>query len=148
MSRTPESASNATAAESYLASFASSDPDVIAAHVSENFANIHTAALGQSCKGRKAYRKRLPGFLQSMPGLAYKVEDLVADENRVMVTYLMTAMWDEETPISIRGVQRLVFEDGLITERTDYWDAAVFLIQADKEAAATLKELGLQRPSS
>lgn len=147
MPSTSESAPNSALATSYLESFVTADPDAIAAHVSEDFVNIHTAALGQSCKGRKAYRKRLPGFLDSMPGLAYEVEDVVAQDNRVMVTYRMTALWDVQTPISIRGVQRLVFADGLICERTDYWDAAVFLLQADKEAAATLTELGLQNPS-
>ena len=61
-------------ARSYLASFADRDPDAIAAHVSDDFVNEHTAALGSSCEGRDEYLRRLPGFLDSMPGLRYEIE--------------------------------------------------------------------------
>ena len=64
----------------------------VAAHVSPDFCNEHTSALGASCS-----------VLQ------------------------LTAWWQGDQPISVRGVHHLVVADGLITQRTDYWDSAVFL---------------------
>ena len=126
--------SPAAVARSYLASFATRDPDAIAAHVGDDFVNEHTAALGSSCVGRDAYRERLPGFLADMVDLRYEPEDVVAEGDRVMVTYTMTARWQGSTPITVRGVQRLVVRDGRIAHRTDYWDSKVFLDQLDVAA--------------
>ena len=128
---------------SYLAAFDTRDPATIAAHVSEDFANRHTAALGSPCDGRDAYSERLPGFLASMPGLHYEVEQLVADGPHVAAFYTMTGRWQGQAEFAVRGVQHLRVEDGLITHRTDYWDSAVFLAQVDDGAAATLADLGL-----
>lgn len=128
---------------SYFAAFEQRDVDAIAAHVSDDFVNEHTAALGQGCVGRETYRERLPGFLEGMANLRYEIEDLVEQDGRVMVSYRMTAKWQGVTSISIRGAQRLVIADGLITRRTDYWDSAAFLLQADPEAAAMLTQLGM-----
>ncbi len=48
-------------------------------------------------------------------------------------------------PIEVRGAQRLVVDDdGLIARRTDYWDSAVFLVQADPAAAAALAPFGIR----
>ncbi len=137
---------------SYLASFAGGDPDAIAAHVSEDFVNEHTAALGSGCVGRAAYRERLPAFLADMVGLDYAVEDLVVDTDaaapddagRVAAFYRMTARWQGDAPFTVRGVQRLEVADGLITRRTDYWDSAVFLAQVSPDAAAALAPFGVR----
>lgn len=118
-----------TVARGYLAAFDSADPDTIAAWVSADFVNVHTAALGEGCEGRDTYRRRLVGFLADMVGLHYEVEDLVSADDRVMVTYTLTATWQGATPITVRGAQRLEVHDGLITHRTDYWDAKGFLDQ-------------------
>lgn len=128
---------------SYLASFESREPNRIAGHVSDNFINEHTAALGSGCEGRSAYTERLPGFLQDMVDLRYEIEDLVVDGDRVAAFYRMTARWQGETEIAVRGVQRLLVSDGLITHRTDYWDSAVFLTQADPAAREALKRFGI-----
>jgi predicted ester cyclase len=135
---------------SYLASFASGDPDAVAAHVSDDFVNDHTAALGSGCVGVAEYRKRLPGFLAGFPGLSYLVDALIVDPDgtRAAATYRMTAT-SEGHPIGIRGC--MVFEidlapdgesgssvtDGTagssvrdrIARRTDYWDSLVYLRQ-------------------
>ncbi len=129
---------------SYLASFAGRDPDAIAAHVSEDFVNEHTAALGEGCVGRSEYRARLRGFLADMHDLRYEIEELVIDGDRCVAAYTMTARWRGERPISVRGVQRLVVSDGTIVARTDYWDAAGFLVQAEPEAAAALEPFGIR----
>ena len=128
---------------SYLDAFDTRDPQLIAAHVSDDFANRHTAALGASCDGRDAYLERLPGFLASMPDLHFEVEQLVADGPDVAAFYTMSGLWQGEAAFSVRGIQHLRVKDGLITHRTDYWDSAVFLAQVDDAAAATLAELGL-----
>lgn len=128
---------------SYLAAFDERNPAAIAGHVSDDFVNEHTAALGTGCEGRSAYLERLPGFLEPMPGLHYEIEQLIADGLEVAVFYTMTGRWLGERRFTVRGAQRLVVADGLITHRTDYWDAAVFLAQVDDEAAAALGPLGL-----
>ncbi len=133
---------------SYLASFATRDPAIIARHVSEDFINEHTAALGQGCRGRSTYQERLLGFLADMVDLHYEVESMVAQDDRVMVSYLMTARWKGDAPISIRGAQSLDVIEGQIVRRVDYWDSAVFLLQAVPEAYEPLAQFGLQRPAS
>ena len=64
---------------SYLAAFATADPDAIASHVAADFRNEHTAALGSSCIGATEYRRRLPGFLADFADLSYDVVEVVAD---------------------------------------------------------------------
>jgi predicted ester cyclase len=118
-------------AESYLGSFAGADPDDISARVTADFVNDHTAAIGRGCVGRDAYRERLPGFLASFAELRYDIEDVVVDGDRVVAAYIMRARWQGETPIAVRGVQRLVVRDGLVARRVDYWDSLVFLLQVE-----------------
>jgi ketosteroid isomerase-like protein len=118
----------AAVARSYVESFASGDPDVIAAHVTDDFVNEHTAALGSGCVGRDEYRDRLPGFLATFSGLRYDIEDVVADGDRATVAYTMRATHDSH-PIEIRGVMRIEVRDGEVARRVDYWDALTFLKQ-------------------
>lgn len=136
------SSTTAAAARAYVEAFADADPDTIAALVSDDFVNEHTAALGTGCVGRAAYRERLPDFLASMPGLRYRVDDLVVDGHRAAVFYTMTGRW-EGTPFEVRGAQRLEVRDGLIASRLDHWDSAVFLRQVDADAASLLATVGL-----
>jgi predicted ester cyclase len=128
---------------SYLDAFATADPDTIARHVADDFVNEHTAGLGTGCVGKAAYRKRLPGFLADMVGLRYELEDLVVDADRAAAFYTMTASWHGEVPISIRGVQRFTVRDNLIQQRTDYWDSAVFLVQAVPAVRTALEPFGI-----
>lgn len=121
----------AAVARSYFASFSTGDPDAVAAHVSDDFVNEHTAALGSGCVGRTAYRERLPGFLTDMAGLEYEVEHVVADGASAAVFYTMRARWQGGTAIEIRGAQRLEVRDGLVSHRVDYWDSKVFLDQLE-----------------
>jgi ketosteroid isomerase-like protein len=116
----------------YLAAFATGDPDAVVANVTDDFVNEHTAALGSGCTGRDEYARRVPGFLASMPGLRYEVEDVVADGDRVVAAYtLHTHVNDRD--IAVRGVMRFVVRDGLIAHRIDYWDSLVFKQQAGME---------------
>lgn len=131
-------------ARSYLESFAAGDADTIAAHVSPDFVNEHTSALGSGCAGREVYRRRLVGFLAEMVGLRYEVENLIVEGSEVAVFYTMTADWQGEHAVSVRGAQRLVVADGLITHRTDYWDSAVFLTQTSEAARTALAPFGVQ----
>jgi predicted ester cyclase len=138
-----ENSSTERIVRSYLRAFAGADPDLIADHVADGFINEHTAGLGTGCVGKTAYRDRLPGFLADMVGLQYEVEDLLIDGERAAAFYTMTASWQGNIPISIRGVQRFVVCDELIRHRTDYWDSAVFLAQADPAARAALAAYGI-----
>lgn len=113
---------------SYLASFGTGDVEAIAAHVAPGFVNEHTSALGSSCEGIDEYRRRLPGFLASMPGLRYEVEDVIADGGSVAVAYTLHARPDG-TDVAVRGMMRFDVADGRIERRVDYWDSQVFLQQ-------------------
>ena len=115
-------------ATSYLESFAKRDPDLIASHVSENFKNIHTSALGDPCEGRSSYRDRLPGFLEKFKDLTYECEEMIAHDERVFVSYLMKADVDG-SKISIHGVFNLKIINGFIESRIDYFDSLTFLKQ-------------------
>ena len=114
---------------SYLAAFATGDPERVVAHVTDDFVNEHTAALGSGCEGKPEYARRVPNFLASMPQLRYEVEDVVADGDRVVAAYtLHTHVNDRD--VAVRGVMRFLVRDGLIAKRTDYWDSLVFQQQA------------------
>ena len=110
----------------YLSAFADGDP---ADHVTDDFVNEHTAALGSGCVGRDEYRRRLPGFLADFAGLRYEPEDVVSDGDTVVVAYRMTATYAGR-PIDIRGVMWFRVEGDEVAHRVDYWDALTFQQQA------------------
>jgi len=116
-------------ARAYLGAFSTGDPDAVAALVTDDFVNEHTAALGSGCEGRDEYRRRLPGFLGSMPGLRYEVEDLVTEGDKVCAAYTLHTTVNDR-PIAVRGLMRFVVRDGLVAHRVDYWDSLVFQRQA------------------
>lgn len=121
--------SPADVCRSYLESFATGEPDRIAAHVADGFVNEHTAALGSGCTGRDEYRRRLPGFIASMPGLRYEIERQICEGDQVANAYTLHATVNGRA-ISVRGMMRITVRDGLVQDRTDYWDSKVFLQQA------------------
>lgn len=116
-------------ARAYLDAFATGDPDAVAALVTDDFVNEHTAALGGGCVGKDEYRRRLPGFLASMPGLRYDVEEVIAEGDRAAAAYTLRTTVNER-PIAVRGVMRFEVRDGKVARRTDYWDSLVFQRQA------------------
>ncbi len=113
----------------YLEAFSTGRPDDVAAFVTDDFVNEHTAALGGGCVGIDEYRKRLPGFLASMPGLRYEIEDVVAEGDHVFAAYTLRTTVNDK-PIAVRGVMRFFVRDGRIAHRIDYWDSLVFQRQA------------------
>ena len=116
-------------ARAYLESFATGDPEAVTRWVTDDFVNEHTAALGTGCTGKEEYVRRVPGFLASMPGIRYEIEDVVGDGERVMAAYtLHTHVNDRD--IAVRGVMRFRVEDERIAHRIDYWDSLVFQRQA------------------
>ena len=113
----------------YLGAFATADPERVVAFVTDDFVNEHTAALGSGSTGRTEYAARVPGFLASMPGLTYEVEDVLADGDRVAIAYTLRTTVNER-PIAVRGLMRFQVAGSLIAKRTDYWDSLVFKQQA------------------
>lgn len=113
----------------YLQAFATGDPDAVTAYVTDDFVNEHTAALGSGCEGRDEYARRVPEFLSSMPGLRYDVEDVIADSERVVVTYTLCTHINGRN-VAVRGAMRFEVRGQLIAKRTDYWDSLVFQRQA------------------
>lgn len=122
----------------YLDALNTGDPDRIAAAVTEDFDNEHTSARGARVRGRAAYRQRLPGFLTTLAGLHYALEDVLVDGDRAAVAYRMTGQMqvdaDRRVPITVRGMFRFRVRDGLIAHRVDYWDGEQVAAQL---AAAT-----------
>jgi steroid delta-isomerase-like uncharacterized protein len=118
----------AAVARAYLRSFATGDADTVAAHVTDDFVNEHTAALSSSSTGKVEYRRRLPEFLGDFSGLRYEIEDLIAEGDKVAAAYTMHATY-EDHEIAVRGVMRLSIRDGLVAQRVDYYDALGFLQQ-------------------
>lgn len=113
----------------YIAALNAHDPDAVAALVSEEFFNEHTAVHGESLRGREQYRARLEGFLATMEDLHYEIEDVVAEGDRVVVAYAMSADYlDDGTrhPFTIRGVFRFVVHEHQIAHRIDYRDGLDF----------------------
>ena len=78
-----------------------------------------------------------------MKELRYEVESLVVANDVAAAFYTMTARWQGDSPISVRGVMRLHVDNGLVTHRTDYWDSAVFLTQVSLEAQEALRPFGI-----
>ena len=115
-------------AASYLASFATGDPAAVAAHVSDDFSNQHTSALGSPSQGKAAYHERLAEFLTTFSGLTYEVTDILVEGSRAAAAYVMRARVNG-TAIEIQGVMRLTITDGLIERRVDYFDSLTFLRQ-------------------
>ncbi len=122
-------ASPAATVTAYLDALNAHDPDAAAALVAEDFFNEHTAARGQSLRGREEYRQRLQGFLAEMDGLRYEVEAMVSEGSTVAIAYRMSARWTgtgEPRPFSLRGVFWFEVHDGLVAHRVDYRDSAEF----------------------
>lgn len=119
--------------ERYLASFASGDADAVAACVTDDFVNEHLSELGDGCRGRSEYRRRLPSFLSAFVGIRYHVVSLVTAPGAgdVVVRYRLEATHDG-TPIDIPGVMWFEVRDGLIARRTDLWDSLTFLRQTGR----------------
>ena len=117
---------------SYLESFSTRDPEAVAAHVADGFVNEHTSALGSGCVGKAEYLRRLPGFIASMPELRYEIEQQISEGDQVANAYVLHARVNDRD-IAIRGMMRITVRDGLVADRTDYWDSKLFLQQAGLE---------------
>jgi len=125
----PATGTPASVVRAYLAALNAHDPDAVCELVAEDFFNEHTSVRGTSFRGRAAYRQRLDGFLASMADLAYDIEDLAVDGDKVVVAYRMSARWDHDgdrRPFTIRGVFWFTVADGLVAHRVDYRDGVDF----------------------
>ena len=108
----------------YIAALNAADPDAVAGCVTDDFVNEHASPRGRGCRGRAAYRERLPAFLAGFPGLRYELDGPpLTDGDRVAVPYLMTALVRGQ-PIRVRGLWMLTIRDGFIASRMDYWDSS------------------------
>ena len=134
----------ATTVRSYIGALNRGNPDDIASHVSDEFINEHTSTLGETIRGRVAYRARLEGFLRKFRDLHYEIEQTITEGPQVAVAYRMSARYRDtdsgsavDCPVQIRGMFRFRVEHGRIAHRIDYWDSAEF--QRQLSAAAGLR---------
>ncbi len=116
----------------YLASFATGDPDAVAARVTADFVNEQLSELGSGCQGRDEYRRRLADFLSTFAGARYSIVTLAEiatpGAGDVVARYRFEATY-EGTPIDIPGVMWFDVRDGLVARRADLWDSLTFLRQ-------------------
>lgn len=115
--------------EGYLHALSKGDVDGAVADLADDFHNEQTASVGTSTRGRDGYRERLPAFLAQFAGLQYEIVDTVADGDRVVVRYRLTANFNGH-PIDVPGVMWFEVRGGSITRRTDVWDSLTLLRQA------------------
>lgn len=116
----------------YLSAFGTGNPEAVTSLVTDDFVNEHTSALGGGCVGKDEYVRRVPGFLASMPGLRYDIEEVIAEGDRVAAAYTLHALVNDHD-IAVRGVMRFRVIGELIAHRIDYWDSLVFKRQAGLE---------------
>jgi len=116
------------------------DIDAITRNISDEFINEHISTLGESIVGCDVYRRHLEIFLKEFKDLNYQLEDVIVDDDKVAVPYVMSATWlgtDLDIPrndtFSIRGMFRFKVINGLITHRVDYWDSAEFERQVNQK---------------
>jgi steroid delta-isomerase-like uncharacterized protein len=118
---------------SYLEALNAGDAGRVAGCVTADFVNDHVAVIATGLQGRDAYRERLGSFLDDFRNLRYDVEDMVVEDDRAALAYVMTADWRDAAsnshPIRIRGIFRFHVVGGSIAYRADYWDSADFLRQ-------------------
>jgi ketosteroid isomerase-like protein len=97
-------------------------------HVTEDFENKQMGVLGACFTGKALYRERLTGFLKKFRQLNYTPEDVIANDNKVAITYRMTSD-DEGCAIDIHGVMIITVSGDKVSRRCDYWDGLSYLAQ-------------------
>jgi ketosteroid isomerase-like protein len=110
---------------SYLESFSTGEPGLVASHVTEDFENNQMGVLGQCFVGQNLYLERLTGFLGVFTDLKYITEEIICDGNKVAIAYRMTANVDG-CGINIPGVMTITLRKGMICKRNDYWDGLTY----------------------
>jgi steroid delta-isomerase-like uncharacterized protein len=116
----------------YLSAFATGDPEVVAACVTDDFVNEHLSELGSGCSGRDEYLQRLRGFMTTFARARYSIDTIAEIETPgagdVVVRYRFEAHY-EGTPNDIPGIMWFELRDGSIARRTDLWDSLTFMRQ-------------------
>ena len=111
-----------------MAALSAADVERVLSHVTDDFHNEHTSAIGVDSFGRDEYAGRLPDFLGQFAGLHYEVIDTIVEDRRASVRYRLTANFQGH-PLDIPGVMLFEVRDGLIARRTDVWDSLTFFRQ-------------------
>ena len=113
---------------SYLKSFSSGDPILVASHVTDDFENNQMGVIGERIKGKAAYIQRLKSFLIKFKELRYSASNIIAEAEKVAIAYDMSCSVHGH-PIQMQGVMMITIANELIRERSDYWDGLSFLKQ-------------------
>ena len=126
---------------SYLAAFASGEPEAVAAHVCDDFVNEHVGVLGVGCAGKAAYQSRLAGFLSGFENLHYDPEAVTVGGDQGAARYRMHFS-DNSKPVQIRGMMWFELRDHLIAKRIDCWDGLSYFKQVGADLADIAKAIG------
>lgn len=118
---------------SYLAAFATADPEAVLEHVHTTFQNTHLGILGQGCVGKEVYRSRLAGFLSQFLNIEYRPLAVIADAQSGSARYEFSFQ-QNGMDYCISGIMWFEFADGLIAHRIDCWDGLNFVKQAKMSA--------------
>ena len=122
---------------SYLMSFKTGDPILVASHVSDDFKNEHLGVLGKGCVSKAVYEERLGGFLARFENLEYEPLDIVADDGRGSARYEMRFKHQGED-VTVPGMMWFELANGKITKRVDCWDSLKYLKQVVVEDSEVL----------
>ena len=115
--------------------FAAADPTALAADYAEDGA-METRSAGPQ-QGRAQITAYYQRWMQAFPGMAFKVEHVVAEENRAAVFFVVSGTHEgsflglapTHKRIEFHGVMLLRFSDGLIAHQRFVYDFGGLLIK-------------------
>jgi len=94
---------------------------------------------GRSFKGTKGVKKRILDFRKAVPDLKVKVDDVLAEGNKVVATWEMSGTFKHDyngikgtgKKFNVRGVDLFKINEGKIQENSLYFDLFGLLHQID-----------------
>lgn len=125
--------SAADIAAALFAAYNAGDLDTIERLYSGDAAHLEVNS-GRSKRGPQSIRDGMEFFLSAFPGATWRVVDLISDEDRAAVTYVLTGSLATKLGpfapngqrLSLDGVMVLHTAGAAITKSADYWDSETF----------------------
>jgi steroid delta-isomerase-like uncharacterized protein len=123
----------AQVAEAALASFATRDPDLVAANAHPDAVD-DVVAIGEF-RGRAAIREFYEEMFEAFPDFEIRPERIIADDAGAAVRWIATGTFDGKPfqgiqptgrRIELPGVDYMEISDGLIRRNTIFYDGASF----------------------
>ncbi|MFC5175620.1 ester cyclase [Nocardioides taihuensis] len=138
-------------AAALFAAYNAGDLDAVERLYSKDAAHLEVNS-GRSKQGPQTIRDGMKFFLTAFPDAHWRVVDLIADEERAAVTYVLTGTLavrlgpfaPNGQRLSLDGVMVLHTEAASISKSADYWDSETFGRQMAVDAPAEHDSDGAQ----